>query len=362
MGKQKGITLRALSLVGIASLVLVGAFVAIAGHAHAQATEEGFSLQVSPSPLVATVQPGADRILELQIRNTNTTSQALKMDIRSFDINSTSGEVKLNNTVSPEIRELVSFESPKFTLAAGEIFTQRIHVHPGVNTGFSYNFALVVSQQNPPKVSKGKSAIAGSVAVFTLINVDKPGAVRKFELKSVAVGRHSYEYLPADISVTLKNTGNTNVQPSGTIFIQRNSSDSKPIAMLPLNNTGGYVLPGVNRTFSASWTGGFPHFETTETNGKKERRLVWQGGFSNLRIGRYVAKVVAIYDDGQRDIPATAEVSFWVIPWKLLLAALLIVIILIVGITAVIRMFLKAVGKTSNKLKSVKHRNRQSDD
>ena len=129
-------------------------------------TDEGFSLQVSPSPLVATVQPGTDTTLELQIRNTNLSSQALKMGLRSFTIDDTTGQVKLGDAVSEEVESLVSFALPAFTLEAGQIFTQRIRINASQNSGFSYNFAITISQQNPPKGTKGKSAIAGSVAVF----------------------------------------------------------------------------------------------------------------------------------------------------------------------------------------------------
>ena len=318
-------------------------------HSAAQA-DEGFSLQVSPSPLVATVSPSTDSTLDLQIRNTNTTTQALKMGLRSFSIDDTSGEVKLGKDASKEVQSLVSFAAPTFSLAPGEIFTQHIYLHPTSTSGFSYNFATTIAQQNPPHASGGKTAIAGSVAVFTLISVDKPGAVRKFELASVAASRHTYEYLPADILVKLKNTGNVNVQPTGTVYIQRHSSDTSPLAALPLNSSGGYILPGTSRTFTATWNDGFPHYETTQNGDKTTRKLVWKGGIANLRIGRYVAKVVAIYDDGQRDVPIMAEVSFWVIPWRLLLAALAILLLLIVGIVVLVRSLDRAVGATSRKL------------
>lgn len=347
------IAMRGLRYFGRGATVFVLAIVfavTITPLARAQ-TGEGFSLQVSPSPLVASVEPDTETTLELQIRNTNTTAQDLKMGLRSFTVDSTSGQVKLGDTVPADVQSLVHFQDPTFTLEAGEIFTQRVHVYADKNKGFSYNFAITISQQNPPKSTNGQSAIAGSVAVFTLISVDKPGAVRKFELTSVSVSKHSYEYLPAEISVKLKNTGNVNVQPTGTVFIQRHSSDTKPLATLALNDTGGYILPGTSRTFTVSWSDGFPHYETTQVGNKTIRKLVWQGNsLSKLRFGKYVAKVVAIYDDGQHDVPAMAEVSFWVIPWRLLLAALAAAIILLVGVIATVRSFGRVVRRTSRKL------------
>lgn len=342
--------LNRLGFLGVAIMISLIFLCQAVPIARAQA-DEGFSLQVSPSPLVATVEPGTTTALELQIRNTNSTSQALKMGLRPFTIDDATGQVKLGDTVSSEIQSLVTFEKPTFTLDAGQIFTQKITIDADKNKGFSYNFAVTISQQNPPKGTKGQSAIAGSVAVFTLINVNKTGAVRKFELNSLAVSKHSYEFLPAEISVKLKNTGNITVQPTGTVFIQRHSDDTKPIATLALNSNAGYILPGVSRTFTIAWDDGFPQYETTQNGDKTSKKLVWQGnGLSKVRFGRYIAKVVAIYDDGQRDVPVMAEVSFWVIPWRFLLVALVLLIVLLIGVVVMVRSVGKAARRASRKI------------
>ena len=47
--------------------------------------------------------------------------------------------------------------------------------------------------------------------------------------------------------------------------------------------------------------------------------LKWDWGqASKLRWGKYTAKMLLIYDDGQRDVPIEGEVSFWVVPWRLI--------------------------------------------
>lgn len=345
------------SFLGVAAAIALVIAAPVLPTVSAQA-DEGFSLQVSPSPLVATVEPDTDSTLELQIRNTNTSAQALKMGLRPFTIDSSSGQVKLGETVSSEVREMVSFDAPTFVLEAGQIFTQRIRIHTDKNNGFSYNFAVTVSQQNPPKGANGQSAIAGSVAVFTLITVNKPGAVRKFELSSLSITKHSYEYLPADISLKLKNTGNVTVQPTGTVFIQRHSDDTKPLATVAINNTGGYILPGTSRTFTTSWNDGFPHYESTQVGDKTIRKLSWRGNaLSKVRFGRYVAKVVAIYDDGQHDVPVMAEIKFWVIPWRFMLLAATALAVLLVGIFVTVRSIARTARRASHKINHTSSRN-----
>jgi hypothetical protein len=35
---------------------------------------------------------------------------------------------------------------------------------------------------------------------------------------------------------------------------------------------------------------------------------------------------VLVYDNGQRDVPMEAYVSFWIIPWRLIIYALLLIL------------------------------------
>jgi hypothetical protein len=261
------------------------------------------------------------------------------MGLKAFSIDSVSGKVDLKNTPPATVTDFVSFSNPVFTVAAGEIFTQRIIVDTPPTAGFTYSFAVVISQQNPPKAQSGQSAIQGSVAVFTLLSVDRPGATSKLQLEQVTVSRHMYEYLPASISVKLKNTGNTLVQPRGNIYIQRRADDTKPLAVLNLNDSGGYILPNSSRSITAEWQDGFPHYKTVTNNaGTSEKKLSWDGGdFTKLRFGKYVAKVVAVYSDDGRDVPLETDLTFWVIPWRFLLVCLLIAAICIVGLVTILR-------------------------
>lgn len=333
------------------AFVFVFVAVSLGAGGRAFAEESGsFSLQVSPSPLVATVKPGVDTTLQLQIRNTSTATQNLAMGLRAFSVDAKSGEVDLGDAPTEDVKQLISFGRPTFSLKAGEIMTQNVYVHTPASAGFSYSFAITIAQTNPPKAENGKSAIAGTVAVFTLLNVDKPGASRKFELENISLDKRVYEYLPASITLKVKNTGNVLVQPQGTVFVQRHASDSTPLASLTLNKSGGYVLPGTTRDYTVVWADGYPHYEQQDASGEK-KKLVWQGNaLSKFRIGKYVVKVVAVYDDGQRDVPVMAEVSFWVIPWRILLISLLVLLLIIIGTVAMLRSFGKAVRNTSQKV------------
>lgn len=352
--------MRHLHMLGVAKRILrtlplvTGVFLVIVlpSLAHAQGSDEGFSLQVTPSPLVATVKPGTSTTLEMNIRNTNTVPQKLKMGLRTFSLDEKNGQVALGNTEPSEVKDFVHFASPTFSVEAGAIFKQKIFIDTPKNAGFTYSFAITISRDDTTTQQTSNGAkIKGTVAVFTLVSVDRPGSLRKFELSDFTVSRHVYEFLPASFSIKLKNTGNTLVQPKGNLFIQRSSNDQNPLLVLPLNPTDGYILPGASRTFTANWQDGFPHFESVaDGNNGNKKHLVWDwGSLSKLRFGKYTAKVVTVYDDGQRDIPVTAEVSFWVVPWRIILGVVLVVTLLLVGVFTILR-------KTTRLAQNVRHK------
>ncbi|MEO6513261.1 MAG: hypothetical protein ABIR37_01120 [Candidatus Saccharimonadales bacterium] len=300
---------------------------------------DDFSLQVSPSPLFETLKPGIPTQLELKIRNGGTKAETLKIEPRSFSVEDTSEKVKLGDSIPPDIAQWVSFSNPTFTIRPGEWFTQNVRVALPKDAGFSYSFALLISRKDEPKAVAGSRLLKGSVAVFTLLNVDRPGATRKLDTASLTTSRGFYEYVPATLHVKIKNTGNSIVQPYGDIYIQRGAKDLEPLDTLRVNENRGYILPGTTRTLTTEWNKGFPRYETTvDSNGKTSRKTIWEWSkIPDFRLGRYTAKLVAVYNDGHRDVPIMSEVSFWVIPWKILLGMLAVALLLFFGVGASIR-------------------------
>lgn len=291
-------------------------------------TAGDFSLQVSPSPLVTTVKPGETTEVELKIRNSGSNAEKLKIAPRTFTLNDTDETVTLDDAAPSELNNWVTFSDPVFTVQSGQWFIQKIKITVPKESGFSYSFALLINRADVPEPTKGGRLIEGSVAVFTLINVDRPGATRQIDISEFSSSQAVYEFLPAELSIRLKNTGNTIVQPYGNIFIQRGSGSETPIATLPVNETKGYILPGKERTLTTEWGDGFPIYKVTvDAKGVENRSINWNiANIANFRIGQYTAKLVAVYNDGQRDVPLETEVTFWVIPWKTILLILAAII------------------------------------
>lgn len=321
---------------------LSGIFGVSSGTAKAASGE--FYLQVSPSPLVVTIKPGQTQSYDLKIRNAGTEAENLTIAPRTFTLDNVSGEVQFDDTrTPPEIGGWVSFSEPNFTVKPGEWYTQKITMAIPKEAGFSYSFAFMITRQDTPSLPGAGRELKGSVAIFSLVNIDKPGATRALQLEKLSMSQPIYEYLPTKINVQLRNTGNSIVRPDGNIFMQRGASDPEPITTLDVNPNDGYILPGSVRTLSIDWNDGYPATKTTTDNsGKPKVEEDWNlANLSKLRFGQYTAKLVAVYNDGQRDIPVYGEVSFWVIPWKFLLVVLVVLGLIGVGIWSIAGKFFK---------------------
>lgn len=333
--------------------VILLAVLLIAPFSKAQTDQGNFSLQVTPSPLVLSIKPGETLNTELKIRNNGDKKEQLKIEPKSFNINSDSGDISLNDSAPNDIQKWITFANPSFSIMPGEWFTERITIQLPKEAGFSYSFALVISRVNDTQAVKpGETAVKGSVAVFTLIAVDRPDAKRSVDVVSFESTKNMYEYLPVELKTTLKNTGNTIVQPYGNIFIQRHKDSKRPISTLPVNEAKGYILPGSSRTLVTQWGDGFPANEQVKdaANTNPKNQLVWDfDKLSNLRIGKYTAKLVAVYNDGNRDVPLEAETSFWVIPWKLILVATAILGVILIGIFTIIKKSFNAIRRSKKK-------------
>jgi hypothetical protein len=304
--------------------------------------DDDFSLEVSPAVLAATVKPNTKTKLELKIRNASKKTEQLKLETRSFKQDAKTGAINLSTTTPPDLAAWVSYADPTPTIKAGQWFTETITVDLPEAAGFSYPFAIAISRTDEKATEESGRLIKGSVAVFALVNVDKPGATRAVEISDLKTSQTVYEFLPASIELSLFNRGNSIVQPYGNIYIQRGNDDANPLAVMPLNDVRGYVLPNTTRQFEMNWDDGFPHYETVVKDGKETKQLVWNwDAVSHLRIGRYTAKVVAVYNDGARDIPVIGEVSFWVMPWRIIAAVLVILALITFGIWSVVRTVLQ---------------------
>ncbi|HSX33456.1 MAG TPA: hypothetical protein VLF91_03920 [Candidatus Saccharimonadales bacterium] len=295
--------------------------------------DQDFNVQVSPSPLVLTLTPGQAQTTTITVRNFSTHSETLRVKLSGFTLGHQQ-EINFTDDTPGNLAAWVSFDKPTIALGAGQSTTLSIHFATPTDVGFSYAFAVVLSRADAAAPLNTVGAqLHASIAVFCLANINRSDATSTLELGQLRTDKTHYTFLPVSFALSVKNTGNVISQPGGTIFIQRAFDSATPIAALPINPRHGYILPGQSRTFSTSWASGFPVYVSTTANGKTSVHLNWNlKHIGEFRFGKYVAKAVVVYSNGQQDIPLIASTSFWVIPWWLLISGILLLIVLLTGV------------------------------
>ena len=328
-------------LVTVAMLTLLLPLAALA----AENDGDGFNIQVSPSPLVVSLNPGERRTAIITVRNLSSHTETLTPQLNGFTIGADSEKIDLKSDVPLGLSKWISFTQKTLTIPAGDSQPLQVVYDTPRNVGFSYALAITLNQADKKTEASG-ATLKGSVAIFNLININRSDAKRELKIIDFKSDRGNYEYLPANFTLSVKNNGNVIDQPSGNIFVQRSFDDEEPITIIPVNQANAYILPDTTRKLSSEWQDGFPYYATSTTDGKTATKLTWNwSDLSSLRIGKYVAKVVLVYNDGQRDIPLTASTTFWIIPWKLIIVGLVVGALVVSGLVAWTKLVMKGTKK-----------------
>ncbi len=295
----------------------------------ASAQTADLRLTTSPLPINLVTEPGHPVSSPIRIRNEGTQKETLKVELLKFRASGDTGIPELlDPDPSDESLSFVSFSDTTFDIAPNEWKTITLTVTPPETASLGYYYAVTFSRADDhnKEESTQQTKLTGGTAVLVLLEVKVPNAKREVSITSFESNKKWYEFLPTTFTVKLKNTGNVHVAPRGNLFIGR--PGKKADSTIEVNLGKGNILPDSSRSFRADWAEGFPIYTETQENGQtvldehgnivKELTWNWKDA-SNLRFGKYQAKLLMVYDDGKRDVPIEGVVEFWVMPWRLIL-------------------------------------------
>lgn len=302
------------------------------------------NLTTSPLPINLSAKPGETVTTELKIKNSGTQTEELQVGLLKFGANNDSGQPRLaDREPGDDYFDWVTFSEDRFVAEPNVWHTINMKIDIPPEAGLGYYYAVTFTRAKGTDATAQGASLDGGTAVLVLLNVDVPYALRKVEISEFKIGKSVYEFLPAEFEVTLKNSGNIHLIPAGNLFITKGSEQ---IAVLPVNESRGNILPDSQRKFRVDWGDGFPVYEPIEENGRvisnddgtPKMRLKWNlSEIGKLRFGKYKATLLLAYDDGERDVPIEAVLTFWVIPWRIIFVGLLIAVVLLAGLYMIAR-------------------------
>lgn len=333
--------LRRGGLLLLAVLIGLGGLGPVAHAADNANPEGGLDLNVSPTSIALEVKPDAGVSTDLKIKNNELSTEHLKVSLLKFGAEGETGTPKLED-LSPgdDFAKWASFSQTHFDAQPNVWTTIKMTINPPKTAAFGYYYAVIFSRDTSAAQPKAANLL-GAVASLVLLDVQAPGAKRQAQVVQFSTPKKVSEFLPVNFTVRMHNTGNVHVAPRGNIFVTKGG---KNVALLEVNQTGGYILPDTFRQFTAAWSNGTPVYKVKMANGKavldkndkQQTYLDWSNfNPSKLRFGKYTAHLVMVYNDGNRDVPVEAYLSFWIMPWRILIIGFLILLLVLAGLYAV---------------------------
>ena len=306
-------TLTLATLTMVAALVVPLTVSAATAAKAPSSTATNQSFQISPPTSTYAADPGATVKGTIKVNNLTNVALTLNVGKENFVAKGEEGEIELTDSADP-LYSLAPWFNAAVTL---------ITVPPLGSTSFNYTIAVPANAEPggrygsitfntiAPKLANGESGAAVQQQLAAIIFLRINGAANEnLKVASFATGIYSdakkftaknfFEYAPVDFLTRVQNSGNVHEQPTGTITIKNMFGFTT--ATIPLDQH--YVIPGAIRALHNSYP----------VTGKKK-----------IMLGYYTAHVNATYANGKT---LTADVSFTVIPYKLLIVIVIILLVI----------------------------------
>ena len=184
-----------------------------------------------------------------------------------------------------------------------------INVPTNVTDG-EYNAQIFLISQTKGDL-EGTGAFANLAAGTALLIQIGDEFVENAELLRFATDKKTYEKINVDFSTQLKNLGDTHITPAGEIVIE--NIFRQEVARIPFNRNKQSLLRDNIGNYVDNWS---------------------QSGYISpskvLTVGPMKAKLLVTYRSFQPGFAVlSSEANFWIIPWKIIIA---ILVILLTGI------------------------------
>ena len=212
----------------------------------------------------------------------------------------------------------------------------------------THQTGIIFSEAEGSKISGNVVGIVSRIASLIFVNVSGNGAnqaskklnLLDFYLTDIDGNRqflNIFEYLPTNINIELENQGNTNISPSGDIFLNPTlKEDSKSILLI--NENGSRILRNSKRVLTSKWEDSFFVIKKNELDSDANLfdkifnnyylELNWGKPF---RLGKYTLQgKVSYLDESGKMIVREGNVDLYIIPWKMILLVILLIVIYIV--------------------------------
>lgn len=281
----------------------------------------GQALEIAPPVVYLNVSPGQTASTQIYLRNVSGGDLIVDGQANDFVAAGEDGTPKILLNADPQNPySMASWVSPptSLLLIPREIKTMNITLHIPANASPGGHYGAIRFTATPPALKNTGVSLSTSIGSLMLItvsgNIKENMTVNEFSVNKKGQTGSFFESGPLNFVVKTKNNGNVHEQPSGQIQIT--DMFSKKVATLNINVPPKNVLPLSIRKFEAP-------LDKTVIGNKK-------------LFGHYRAVLNLKYGDNNSQ-NLTASLTFWIIPWRLII----VLLIILVGGFFLLRFFIK---------------------
>jgi hypothetical protein len=306
----------------------------------ARVTAEGAqAFSISPPLIELNADPGQTVKASITFTNVSSDELLIKTQVNDFGAKNETGEPNIifeedvENTPYSLRQWVVS--PPPFKISARESKTIDFPIQVPAQAEPGGHYAVIRFTGSSPALEESGVALTASIGSLVLLQVSgdiqENAQLAEFYSASPGAGRTSgpqsmFEAGPITFVQRIENAGNVHLKPTGTIDVT--SMLGRNVASLRVNgeptnpdDQPKSILPKSIRRFE-------------QTLDKK-----WM-------FGRYTATIKLSYGQGQQPLEQT--ITFWVIPYKIMLLAAIILAALFFGLRLAIRKYNAHIIKKAN--------------
>jgi len=280
------------------------------------------ALEIGPVALSLEADPGQTIKTQIMLRDISSNKLIVSNQIDDFIANGEDGTPKLlvdSTEVSPySIKNWVS-PLAQFTLNPKQVQTIPVTIKVPANASPGGHYGVIRFSGKAPGIDGTGVSLSASLGTLVLLKVKGP-VTEKMSLVEFGTSQNKktsniFEATPINLFVRLKNEGNVHEQPSGQIAIY--DMFGKAVAGVNVNMPPKNVLPSSIRRF--------------------DQELDKSSLGNKVLFGRYTANLKLKYGSSSDII--TKTITFWIIPYRLILAIVIIVIGAITSLIFVIKRY-----------------------
>lgn len=326
--------------------LILGAFIAafvitplFAVSAHGQATNANAAdgLQISPALIEVNGEPGSTYTIQIRVTNVTASDLTFDSEVNDFSSKDESGNASVNlDTSLPNASSIRSWVSviDSFSLKARESRNVNATLSIPVDAEPGGHYGVIRFSGRAPTIDGsgvGTAASAGSLVLVRVAGtVDESLDLITFQTSQNNTWSGFFKYGPVDFVMRFENNGNVHVKPIGQIEI-RDIFGNK-VETLSVNPDKGNVLPLSIRKFQSTL----------------DRQWMF---------GRYTADLSVAY--GTTGQAIVKSISFWVIPYRLIIGAIILLATLIFVFRTVIKRYNSYIIKRAHSTHGHKTKNRK---